>query len=55
MGRHCFLYMVLSASPSVAVCHEYLHHVLPVHEYVGDGAVVDILAMGHDADRSFTQ
>lgn len=32
---------------------QHLCYVLSIHKYVGDGAAVDILAMGHDTDGAF--
>jgi hypothetical protein len=32
---------------------QYLCYVLSIHKYVGDGAAVDILAMGYDTDGAF--
>lgn len=32
---------------------QHLRYVLSIHKHIGDGAAVDILAMGHDSYRSF--
>lgn len=32
---------------------QHLRYVFSIHKYIGDGTAVDILAMGHDTDRSF--
>lgn len=32
---------------------EHVRHISPVHKHIGDGAAVDILAMGHDTDGAF--
>lgn len=32
---------------------EDFRHVLSVHKHIGNGAAVDVLAMGHDSYRSF--
>ena len=32
---------------------QHLRYVLSIHKHIGDGAAVDVLAMGHDSYRSF--
>lgn len=32
---------------------EHFCHISPVHKHIGDGAAVDILAVGHDPDGAF--
>ncbi len=32
---------------------QHLRHVLSIHKHIGDGAAVDILAVGHDPDGAF--
>ncbi len=32
---------------------QYLCYIPSIHKHIGDGAAVDILAVGHDADRPF--
>lgn len=46
---------VLKSRLFVSFCDQGLRHVLLVHKYVGDEAVIDISTARHNADRPVAQ
>ena len=43
------------ASPPKSFHHHDVRHVLSIHKDIGEGAAVDIVAVGDDADRGISQ